>query len=216
MKRRKAIKAFIIGTASTGMLLKACSIADKKENIKQTAAVPEDDRMPEEVAYNNKLKSETFFTSQEIATIAALTDIIIPKDEISGSATDAKVPEFIEFIAKDKPEHQTPLRGGLRWLDMVCLKKFERSFIECSDKQKLEIVTKIAYPKKNPKELQQGIPFFSLVRNLTISGFYTTEIGFKDIGYKGNVPNQWNGVPDDVLQQYNLSYTEKELQECIR
>lgn len=215
MKRRKAIKAFIVGTASAGMVLDACSTTDKKENIQQPAKVSQDDRMQEEIVYNNKLKNETFFTSHELATLAVLTDIIIPRDEVSGSATDAKVPDFIEFIAKDKPEHQTPLRGGLRWLDMNCFKSFEKSFIDCSEQQQLEIVTSIAYPKKNPGDLHQGISFFNLVRNLTISGFYTTEIGFKDLDYKGNVPNQWNGVPDEVLRKYNLAYSEKELKECI-
>ena len=52
-----------------------------------------------------------------MATITVLGDIIIPKDDVSGSASDAKVPEFIEFIVKDKPEQQVPMRGGLRWLD---------------------------------------------------------------------------------------------------
>ena len=63
--------------------------------------------------------------------------------------------------------------------------------------------------------MRQGAAFFSLVRNLTASGFYTSEIGVKDVGFMGNVPNQWNGVPDDVLKQYGLSYSEKELRECI-
>ena len=63
--------------------------------------------------------------------------------------------------------------------------------------------------------MKQGVAFFTLMRDLTSTGFYTSEIGVKDIGYKGNVPNQWNGVPDDVLKQYNVAYTEKELKECV-
>ncbi len=63
--------------------------------------------------------------------------------------------------------------------------------------------------------MQQGVSFFNLMRNLTATGFYTSEIGIKDIGYKGNTPNQWAGVPDDILKQYNLAYTEKELKECV-
>ena len=63
--------------------------------------------------------------------------------------------------------------------------------------------------------MEPGVSFFSLVRNLTMSGFYTSEIGVKDIGYAGNTPNKWNGVPDDVLKQYNMAYTEKELKECV-
>ena len=63
--------------------------------------------------------------------------------------------------------------------------------------------------------MSQGVSFFSLVRNLTATGFYTTEMGMKDVGYIGNQPNQWNGVPDDVLKKYNMAYSEKELKECV-
>ncbi|MFX6007005.1 gluconate 2-dehydrogenase subunit 3 family protein, partial [Acinetobacter baumannii] len=79
-----------------------------------------------------KTKTEpNFFTKEEMATITVLSNIIIPKDDISGSATDAKVPEFIEFIVKDMPSHQTPLRGGLRWLDLHCLKLYNKTFVSC-------------------------------------------------------------------------------------
>ena len=77
------------------------------------------------------------------------------------------------------------------------------------------MVDKIAYPAKATPGMAPGISFFSLMRNLTASGFYTSEIGLKDVGYQGNVPNQWNGVPADVLQQYKLAYTPKELAECV-
>ena len=134
---------------------------------------------------------------------------------VSGSASDAKVPEFIEFIVKDMPDHQVPMRGGLRWLDLQCLKKYEKAFKDCTSEQQIEMVDEIAYPKKAKPEMEQGVAFFNLMRNLTVTGFYTTEIGCDDVGYVGNRPNQWNGVPDDVLKQYNLAYTEKELKECI-
>ena len=156
-----------------------------------------------------------FFTQDEMATIAILADIIIPKDDVSGSATDAKVPEFIDFIVNDMPEHQIPMRGGLRWLDMQCLKMFDKSFADCSEQQRIQIVDEIAYPEKAKPEMKQGVAFFNLMRNLTATGFYSTEMGWKDIGYVGNSPNQWNGVPDDVLKQYGLAYTEKELKECV-
>ena len=150
-----------------------------------------------------------------MATIAVLADIIIPKDEISGSASDAKVPEFIEFIVKDKPGNQVPMRGGLRWLDVQCLKRYGKTFKDCTSQQQIEIVDQIAYPGKAKPEMKQGVAFFNLMRNLTATGFYTTAIGVKDIGYIGNTPTQWNGVPDDVLKQYDLAYSEKELKECV-
>ncbi len=216
MDRRKSIKALLIGTTATGVMLDACKPKEKKVDTAKTASSEADaDRMKEEIAANKKLKEETFFTKEEMATITVLADIIIPKDEVSGSASDAKVPDFIEFIVKDMPQHQTPMRGGLRWLEVESLRRFEKSFTAITAEHRIQIVDDIAYPAKAKPEMKQGVSFFNLMRNLTATGFYTSEIGVKDIGYMGNKPNQWNGVPDDVLKQYGLSYTEKELKECI-
>ncbi|MFT3682588.1 MAG: gluconate 2-dehydrogenase subunit 3 family protein [Ferruginibacter sp.] len=215
MDRRKSLK-LLAGTVATGALIESCKTDDKKE----TAAATKDtgftiDRAKEELERDTKLLAEKFFDVHEMTTIAILADIIIPKDEISGSATDAKVPDFIEFIVKDKPEHQVPMRGGLRWLDVQCLKLFDKPFKDCDEKQRIQIVDEIAWPNKAKPGMKQGVAFFNLMRNLTATGFYSSGIGIKDIGYKGNQPNQWNGVPADVLTQYNLAYTEKELKECI-
>ncbi|MEO7801405.1 MAG: gluconate 2-dehydrogenase subunit 3 family protein [Ginsengibacter sp.] len=218
MDRRKSLKALLVGTVSTGVVLDACKAPDKKAEAPSTAATAKGDgfnRMKEEAAHEKEVSSTTFFTDHEMKTIAILADIIIPKDDVSGSATDAKVPDFIEFIVKDMPEHQVPMRGGLRWLDMQSYKQFEKTFAECDTKQQMTMVDQIAWPKKAKPDMRQGVAFFNLMRNLTATGFYTSQIGGKDVGYMGNVPNQWNGVPDDVLKQYGLSYTEKELKECI-
>ena len=215
MDRRKSIKALLIGTVGAGVLVEACKNSDKKAVAASADATLDADRMQEEKDYLKKLTAgEKFFTEHEMTTITVLGDIIIPKDEISGSASDAKVPDFIEFIVKDMPDHQTPMRGGLRWLDMQCLKQFDKSFVDCDSKQRIAMVDQIAYPNKAKPEMKQGVAFFNLMRNLVTTGFFTSEIGVKDVGYKGNTPNQWNGVPDDVLKQYGMAYSERELKEC--
>ncbi len=216
MDRRKSIKALLIGAAASGVFIEACKNSDKKVTEQTTLSKftgPE--RMVEENEHYKKVSAEKFFNEQELATITVLADIIIPKDAVSGSASDAKVTDFIAFIVLEQTSHQVPMRGGLRWLDMQCLKRFEKTFTNCTEKQRIEMVDEIAYPKKAKPEMKQGVAFFNLMRNLTTTGFYTSEIGVKDVGYVGNVPNQWNGVPDDVLKQYGLSYSEKELKECI-
>jgi hypothetical protein len=211
MDRRKSIKAMILGTVSTAVLVEAC-----KSSATTVAEVNMDDRMQEEKDYLVKVKAQpNFFTEHEMATITLLSDIIIPKDAVSGSATDAKVPEFIEFIVKDMPDHQVPMRGGLKWLDLHSYKKHAKAFTECSGKEQIGIVDEIAYPEKAAPELAQGVSFFNKIRDLVTTGFYTAEIGVKDLGYMGNVPNMWAGVPDEVLKQHGLAYTEKELKECI-
>ena len=219
MDRRKSLKVLALGSLSTALVLDASKEPDQKKVVKTAVKTDAENRgfkrMKEEAEHYKEVVSTTFFTPEEMATITVLGDIIIPKDEVSGSASDAKVPDFIEFIVKDKPEHQTPMRGGLRWLDIECFKRYNNYFVECNKQQQIEMVDAIAYPKKAKPEMKQGVAFFNLMRNLTATGFYTTEIGVKDVGYMGNTPNQWNGVPADVLKQYNLAYTEKELKECI-
>jgi gluconate 2-dehydrogenase gamma chain len=217
MNRRKSLKALLVSSASAGVLLQACKpdAAADAAKAATTAGTPKIDRFAEENANDKRLQSETFFTTEEMSTIALLADIIIPKDAVSGSATEAGVPAFIEFIVKDMPQHQTPMRGGLRWLNLQCLSRFNAIFANCNLKQQMDVVDDIAWPARAKPEMAQGVAFFNLMRNLTASGFYTSEMGFNDIGYMGNRPNQWKGVPDDVLQQYDLAYTPKELAECI-
>ncbi len=215
MDRRKSIKTLLIGTVGAGVLVDACKNSDKKA-VMSSADATLADRMQEEKDYLKKIQAEPrFFSEHEMATITVLGDIIIPKDAVSGSASDAKVPEFIEFIVKDMPEHQTPIQGGLRWLDMQCFKQFDKAFVNCDAKEQIAMVDQIAYPEKAKPEMKQGVAFFNHMRDLVATGFYTSEIGVKDVGYMGNTPNQWNGVPDDVLKQYGYAYTERELKECV-
>lgn len=217
MDRRESLKYIAWSTISSSLILDACKTKDSKPvDQKDKIAEPALDRMAEEKEAYKKISNEHFFTLHEMKTIAILADIIIPADEVSGSATDAKVPDFIEFMVKDKPELQTPMRGGLRWLDVQMGKQFSKPFKDCTLPQQIAIIDEIAYPQKAKAEMRQGVHFFNLMRNLTASGFYTSEIGVKDVGYIGNQPTQWNGVPDEVLKQYNLSYSEKELKECVK
>jgi gluconate 2-dehydrogenase gamma chain len=217
MDRRKSLKVLALGAVSGGLLLDACKQADTDKKAVPAAKEGEltYDRMEEEKKEHERLMSEKFFNEHEMATIAVLSDIIIPADEVSGSATDAGVPAFIEFMVKDKPDFQTPMRGGLRWLDMQMARLYGKAFKDCSQQEQTLMVDAIAYPNKAKPGMQQGVKFFTLMRNLTASGFYSSEMGMKDIGYLGNRPNQWNGVPDDVLKQYGIAYTDKELKECI-
>lgn len=212
MNRRESLKALTIGSLSTEVLIQACKPKGQDADV-SVNKTGEADRPKNETERNDKLNAEKFFTPHEMATITVLADIIIPKDEKSGSASDAKVPEFIEFIVKDIPDHQLPMRGGLRWLDMQMLTLHDNPFKDCTADQQLQMVTAIAYPSKATPEMQQGVAFFNKMRSLTTSGFFTSKMGMDDLGYVGNRPNQWNGVPDDVLKQYGLAYTEKEMKE---
>ena len=202
MNRRDSLKAIGLTALSTTVLVGACNTSESKKEIVESKN--EAGREAWETERDAKINSENFFTDHEMATITVLANIIIPKDEVSGNASDAKVPEFIEFIVKDMPEHQIPMRGGLKWLDIQCFNRFEKPFIEANSQQQISLIDEIAYPNKAKPEMSVGVAFFNRMRSLTASGFYTTKIGIDDIGYVGNQPNQWEGVPVDVLKHYGL------------
>jgi len=219
MDRRESLKTLLIGTVAGGALATGVGC---QPNTEQKEESPEMEiggygRTPEEKARDKALMSETFFSEHELATIAILCDILLPKDEISGAATEAGVPEFIEFIAKDIPQHQLPLRGGIMWLDHESNSRFGKVFKDLSDKEQIAIVDDIAYPEKaeeDPK-LAQGVQFFDRMRNLTVTGFYTTKMGLEALGYVGNRPNIWDGIPEDVLAEHDVDYDEEWLSKCI-
>jgi gluconate 2-dehydrogenase gamma chain len=215
MDRRKYLKNLVAGSVGAGLLLQSCG-PETKEVVKEATPTFTIDRTPDEAKRELKLISEKFFDEHEMKTIRILADIIIPKDETSGGATEAGVPDFIEFISKDMPHYQTPLRGGLKWLDIQCLKRSNVDFASCTAKQQIEMIDEIAFPEKAKPEMQQGVTFFNTMRDLTACGFFTSKIGIKDIGYAGNRPNQWDGVPQEVLDQYGLKYDERTLAECVK
>jgi gluconate 2-dehydrogenase gamma chain len=214
MDRRKYLKSLVVGTAGAGLLLQSCK--DDKPQATEEKKESTIDRTKEEQEYERKLLNEKFFDDHEMKTITILADIIIPKDDKSGSASDAKVPEFIEFIVKDMPRHQTPMRGGLKWLDIQCMKRFDSDFASCSKEQQMEMVDEIAWPEKAKPEMAQGVSFFNLMRDLTATGFFTSEIGLKDLEYMGNKPNQWDGVPQEVLDQYGMKYDDRTLEISVK
>ena len=201
MNRRDSLKAIGIGTLSAGTLLAACKTpGESKDDIK----IDKTGRQDFEITRDEALVKETFFNPHELATITMLADLIIPKDAKSGSASDAKVTDFIEFLVKDEPEHQLPMRGGLRWLDVQCLNRHSNAFIDCTLKQQTGLLDEIAYPMMAKPAMQQGVAFFNKMRELTAIGFFTSKMGIRDLGYQGNAPGKWEGVPQHVLKKYGL------------
>jgi hypothetical protein len=146
-----------------------------------------------------------FFNAHEWATIAVLVDIIIPRDDRSGSATDAAVPEFMDFMMIDQPGRQTAMRGGLAWLDRECVSRHDKMFVTCTAAERTSVLDDIAWPGKTPKGLSHGAAFFNAFRDLTASGFWTSRMGIKDLEYQGNVfVPEWTGCPDDVLKKLGV------------
>ena len=148
-----------------------------------------------------------FFTPHEWRTVRLLVDMIIPADERSGSATDAGVPEFMDFMMLDQPDRQVPMRGGLAWMDMEARKRYDRSFIDCAEAERAAILNDIAWPARARPELSHGVAFFNSFRDLTASGFWSSRVGVDDLQYIGNtVVAEWTGCPEPALTKLGVRY----------
>ena len=151
-----------------------------------------------------------FFTAHEWATMRLLSDIIIPRDDRSGSATDAKAPEFIDFMLAEKDTRERTriaMRGGLAWLDTECRARFGTDFLSSSDAHRHAVLDDIAYPKKARPELARGAAWFNQLRDSVGAAFFSSAMGWQDLRYMGNVFNPgWAGCPQPALDKLGVSY----------
>ncbi len=147
-----------------------------------------------------------FFNPHEWLSVKVLADIIIPRDARSGSATDAGVPEFMDFMMIDRPNMQLQMRGGLRWLDNHSNTRFSKRFAELTEAQRASVLDEIAYPAKAAAEVSHGVTFFNFFRDLTAAGFWSSRIGVKDIGYIGNEWREWDGCPPAAMHRLGVSH----------
>jgi len=146
-----------------------------------------------------------FFTEREIRMVRVLVDLILPRDERSASATEAGVPEFMDFMMIDQPERQAAMRGGLAWVDLECRERFGEAFVDSTPDQQAAFLDVIAWPDRAPEELSHGVWFFTSFRDLTATGFFTSKIGFDDLRYLGNeFVTEWKGCPEDALRKLGL------------
>jgi hypothetical protein len=215
MNRRDSIKNLTFLSIGAGLLLEGC-YGISREKIKRSLTRYEYGRTLEEKLYDDKLFAEKFFTNQELFTLDKICNLILPPNEF-GSIRDAEVVQLIEFMAKDIPTYKEPLRNGLIWIDNESKKRFNNLFVDCDIAQQENIFDEIAYydPNKSISDYSEPVQWFNLVRNLTMTGYFTSEVGINELGYKGNIPNIWDGVPQDVLDQYGLEYDKDWLEKFV-
>lgn len=146
-----------------------------------------------------------FFTASEYRVVRVLADLVIPRDARSGSATDAGVPPFMDFILSAYPSMQQPMREGLQWLNDASTQRFGKPFLDATAAQRRQLLDAIAYPKRAAPADQPGVEFFNRFRDLTASGFWSSRIGVADLQYRGNTAQaQWNGCPPAVLRKIGV------------
>lgn len=204
MNRRESLKLMALASLAGGFTWSGKEMKNVRRQLK-------DD--PHEHDPGDQLprpgQAPEFFTEQEYETVKLLSDMIIPADERSGSATEAGVPAFMDFMMRDRPHMQTPMRGGLAWLNYQCLERFGQRFTACSTPEREQMLDLVAYPDEADSELSQGVAFFNSFRDLTASGFWSSKIGMEDLEYMGNTYVQsWEGCPEEVQDYLGVRYDE--------
>jgi gluconate 2-dehydrogenase gamma chain len=107
----------------------------------------------------------------------------------------------------DQPQRQLLIRGGIKWLDNECGKQYGAPFVQCSAAQQTAVCDALAYPARARPEHSHGVRFFSAIRDLTATGFFTSRIGIDDLGYQGNTfLLTWEGAPRAALDHLGVSY----------
>ena len=148
----------------------------------------------------NGVYKPRLFNAHEYRTVQRLTELIIPADEVSGSAVEAGAPEFIDLIGANNEELGTQLTGGLAWLDRAAEKQVGNKFVDASPAEQTRLLDSIAFRKGATPETQPGVVFFDWLRRLTADAFYTSPIGVKDLGYMGNKGMTTFQVPAAAIQ----------------
>ena len=190
MSRRDVIKSLGAGVAAGSMTrVVSAQAAERAHALRyaEKASASAGDYQPK------------FFPTHQYKTLQALCDAIIPAHNQSGGAVEAGAPEFIDLLTSENSEYQLKLGGGIMWLDSACSDRFGVSFIGCSVEQRKQMLDAIAYRKNTAADprLSQGVAFFSLLRNLTADGFFTSKIGIQYLGYVGNTSlAEFPGCPD--------------------
>lgn len=121
-----------------------------------------------------------FFTAAEFADVDRLTDIIIPADDTPG-AREAGVAEFIDFMVSHDPAVQYKFRTGLTWLNARSGALHGKAFGKLTGAQQAGLLEPLAFKAKNRAGEEDGREFFKLIREYTVMGYYTSEIGFKQL-----------------------------------
>lgn len=150
-----------------------------------------------------------FLTAAEVRTLRVLVDDIIPRDERSGSATEAGVIEFIDYnLAVPETDDRTRVqwRGGIRWLDAEATKRFANKYHLLATAQRHAILDDLAWPDRVKPEFRTGSAFFVRVRDMTAGGFFSSKMGHEDLRYMGGASGVWNGAPQEILDRLGVSY----------
>jgi hypothetical protein len=174
------------------------------------AALPAAKPAPAEAQQAQQPQARKFFTAHEWALATVLADLILPADERSGAASSAGTIEFMDFMLMDEATSEATrvqVRGGLAWMDLESKRRYQKPFLEIAEAQRTAILDDIAWPARARPEFSHGVAFFNRFRDMVASGFWSSQVGVRDLQYMGNVPVPvWNGCPPEALRKLGVSY----------
>jgi gluconate 2-dehydrogenase gamma chain len=139
------------------------------------------------------------FTAEQFRTLERLTDLIIPVENGAPGAVAAGAAQWIDMISSENPQLKTIYSNGFTWLDAAMKTRGAADFVSATAEQQTALLDLIAYRRNQSPELTPGIEFFTWVRRMTVDAFYTSEIGIKNIDYRGNAPMAAYPSPDESI-----------------
>jgi hypothetical protein len=225
MNRRRALK--VLGIAPLAAASALGQQPQQQTPPPQGGPAKQTHEGPTQPAQNTKQPPRSapkskFFTQRELRTVRVLADDIIPRDERSGSATEAGVVEYVDFhlsLTDTSDDTRTAWRGGLRWLDTESRRRFGVAYAAAPESKRHAILDDISFPNGVPTgappgggippQLRYGAAFFARARDMIGSGFFSSAMGFKDLQYIGNTFNpNWNGCPPAALEKLGVRYSD--------
>jgi len=175
ISRRDALRRLALALTATGLVDRVAA-AEVHELTSQAAAAAGGTYAPKT------------FTAAQYRTLERLTDLIIPLENGAPGALAAGVPAWIDMISSENDELKASYAKGFAWLDGAMKTRGAADFATASPADQIALLDLIAYRRNASADLSPGIEFFTLLRRMTVDAFYTSEIGIKDIDYRGNSP----------------------------
>jgi gluconate 2-dehydrogenase gamma chain len=184
--RRDALRRLALVLTATGLVDRAAA----QEVHSMTA---------EAQAANGGAYSPKAFTPHQFRTLERLTDLIIPVENGAPGALAAGAAAWIDMISSENDQLKTTYGNGFTWLDATMKQRGAADFVSATPEQQTALLDLIAYRRNQSPDLAPGIEFFGWVRRMTVDAFYTSEIGIKDIDYRGNRPMASYPSPEESI-----------------
>ncbi len=206
ISRREALQWVMTASATLALMPNSLSAADSAAPV--TAKPYGTDPLLNHTYKPGDLWPLTLSADQRL-TVSALCDVVLPADDRSPSASSVGVPDFIdEWISAPYPNQlrdREIVLTGLASLEADSRKRFNGSFAGLEAAQKTTLVDTLASAEKDKTESAKPASFFSTFRDLTMTAFYTTPAGMKDIGFIGNMAlTRFPDPPREVLEKLGL------------